>query len=117
MRVLFTTQPGYGMFNPLVPFARALVDGGHEVAFACAASFCPVVEEAGFTTFPAGIDWSTDELTRAFPDAPPPGPERGVWAYNLFRATTPRAMVPDLLAIAARWNPDVIVHGALESSG
>lgn len=117
MRALFTTQPGSGMFNPLVPFARALVDAGHDVAFACASSFCLVAEEAGLTAFPAGIDWSTDELTRAFPDAPPPGPERGIWAYNLFRSTTPRAMVPDLIAIAERWQPDVIVHGALEPAG
>ena len=36
MRALFTTQPGSGMFNPLIPFARALADAGHAVAFACA---------------------------------------------------------------------------------
>nr|MBA2451985.1 glycosyltransferase [Chloroflexia bacterium] len=117
MRALFTTLPGSGTFNPLVPFGRALVDAGHKVAFACAASFCPVVEEAGFKTFLAGIDWRNDTLTQSFPDAPPPGPERIPWVYNLWRSTTPRAMVPDLLAIASRWNSDVIVHGALESSG
>src|SRR5688500_16252309 len=100
MRVLFTTQPGSGMFNPLVPFARALRQAGHDVAVACAASFRPVVEAAGFATIPAGIDWRADELRRFFPDAPPPGPARIPWVYHLFRATTPRAMVPDLLAIA-----------------
>lgn len=110
MRVLFTSQPGSGMFNPLVPFAQALVDAGHDVAVACAASFCPVVEAAGFRTFAAGVDWRNDSVMRTFPDAPPPGPTRIPWIYNLFRSTTPRAMVPDLLVIASEWRPDLIVH-------
>ena len=76
MRALFTTQPGTGGFRPLVPFARALADAGHAVAFACPPLFSPQVEAAGFAAFPAGIDWLAAEMTTAFPDAPPPGPER-----------------------------------------
>ena len=76
MRVLFTSQPGTGMFNPLIPFARALLDAGHDVTVACSASFCPFVEATGFATFPAGIDWRNDTLMHTFPDAPPPGPAR-----------------------------------------
>ena len=76
MRALFTSQPATGGFRPLVPFARALVDAGHDVAFACAPSFGPDVEAAGFEAFPAGIDWLGAEMTLAFPDAPPPGPGR-----------------------------------------
>lgn len=117
MRVLFTTQPGFGMVGPLLPFARALTDAGHEVAFACAASFRPEVEVSGFLTFPAGIDWRADELTRAFPDAPPPGPVRSEWVNQLFRSTTARAMVPDLLAIAERWRPDLFVREGIEYGG
>ena len=52
MRVLFTTQPGSGMFNPLVPFAHALTLAGHTVAFASADCFRPDIEAVGFTTFP-----------------------------------------------------------------
>src|SRR5688572_14405664 len=114
MRVLFVSQPGTGMFNPLVPFGRALAGAGHAVAVACAPSFRPVPEAAGFTTFPAGIDWRNDALTRFFPDAPPPGPARIPWVYDLWRSTSPRAMVPDLLAIAADWRPDLIVHESNE---
>jgi len=57
MRVLFTTQPGSGMFNPLVPFAHALTLAGHTVAFASADCFRPDIEAVGFTTLPAGLDW------------------------------------------------------------
>ena len=32
MKVLFTTQPLSGHWHPLVPFARALEDAGHDVA-------------------------------------------------------------------------------------
>ena len=47
MRACFTTQPGTGMFRPLVPFARALADAGHEVAFAPSPSFRPQGEACG----------------------------------------------------------------------
>jgi UDP:flavonoid glycosyltransferase YjiC (YdhE family) len=114
MRVLFTTQPGSGHFNPLVPFAQALVDAGHEVAVACAPCFLIDVEAAGFTAFPAGIDWRNDRLTQFFPDAPPPGPARSPWINRLWRDTMARAMVPDLLALADQWRPDVLVRDVLE---
>jgi len=32
MPVLFTTQPAYGHLRPLLPFAAAARDAGHEVA-------------------------------------------------------------------------------------
>jgi UDP:flavonoid glycosyltransferase YjiC (YdhE family) len=114
MRALFTVQPGTGMFRPLVPFARALVDTGHEVVFASAESFRPQVEACDFEMFSAGLDWIANDLTSAFPDAPPTGPVRTAWAAELFRVRTPRAMVPDLLDIAATWKPDVFVHDTTE---
>ena len=114
MRVLFTTQPGIGMFHPLVPFARALEAAGHEVAVACADCFRPDVEATGLAALPAGIDWRNDLMTQSFPDAPPPGPARMPWINTLWRYTTARAMVPDLLAIAERWRPDLFVREGLE---
>jgi UDP:flavonoid glycosyltransferase YjiC (YdhE family) len=115
MRALFTTQPSTGGFRPLVPLAHALVDAGHEVAFACSPSFRPHVEAAGFEMFPAGIDWVVAEMARAFPEAPPPGPARMAWIPTLWHLITARATVPDLLAIADRWEPDVFVRGSSES--
>ena len=114
MRALFTTQPATGGFRPLVPFAHALAVAGHEVAFACSPSFGRQVEASGFETLPAGIDWLVAEMTKAFPDAPPPGPGRLVWVTALFRLTTARAAAPDLLKIADRWAPDVLVRAPEE---
>src|SRR5215204_4358370 len=117
MRVLFTTQPGIGMFHPLVPFARALEAAGHEVTVACADCFRPDIEATGLVALPAGIDWRNDLMTQSFVDAPPPGPARMQWINAFWRYTTARAMVPDLLAIAERWRPDLIVREGLEYGG
>ncbi len=110
MRILFTTQPGAGHFNPLVPFARALVTAGHEVAVACAPSFRVDVEAAGFPSFPAGIDWRIDRLSDFFPDAPMAGPDRLPWIIHLWTNIAARTMTRDLLALADDWQPDLFVR-------
>src|SRR5215831_10301485 len=109
MRALFTTQPATGAFRPLVPLARALAHAGHDVAFASSESFRPQVEACGFEMFRCGIDWTGNDLSGAFPEAPAPGPARLAWITHLFRVRTACASVPDLLATASTWKPDVLV--------
>ena len=67
MRILFTTFQRHGHFQPLVPIAQAVVAAGHEVAVACAASFMPYVERAGFHAFPAGFDERGRIMPELFP--------------------------------------------------
>jgi MGT family glycosyltransferase len=120
MRVLFTTLPGYGSFQPLLPVARALIDAGHEVAFAASATFCHVVRRAGFRCFPAGLDWSLDDRDGVYahvrstlgPQTAPFSPVRDVFAGFL----APR-MVPDVLTIAREWPFDVLTREPLEFGG
>jgi MGT family glycosyltransferase len=120
MRVLFTTLPGYGSFQPLVPVARALIEAGHEVAFAASAAFCPVIVRAGFRCFAAGYDFFLDDREALFahvrsilgPQAAPLSGVRDVFAGFL----TPR-MVSDVLAIAQTWPFDVLVRDPLEFGG
>src|SRR5215207_1381283 len=120
MRVLLTTLPGYGGLHPLVPLARALEAAGHEVAFACARSFCPPVEALGFRCFPAGFDFTFSERDAVYAhvrgqlERPTEtfAPVRDVFAAFL----TPR-MIPDLLEIGRAWCPDVIVRDPLEFGG
>lgn len=57
MRILFATTGGAGHFGPLIPFARACVDGGHDVRVAAPESFAESVKRAGLAPAP-------------FPDAP-----------------------------------------------
>ena len=120
MLVLFTTQPAAGHFHPQVPLARALTVAGHEVAFACAPAYCAMIEASGFRCFPAGLDWIEAEAERAFPGllTVPEGREQAAYFMTrVFAGEAARRMVPDLLALARGWPPDVIAHDPVEYGG
>lgn len=116
MRILFTTLPAAGHFQPLVPMARAVAAAGHEVAFATPASYCLTVEAVGFRCFPAGFDRGGVPVDELFPELR----RLTGLAYAQFVArqlrveTEARRMVPDLLRVAAAWSPDLIVREATE---
>ncbi len=112
MRMLFTTLQMSGHFQPLVPIARAAVAAGHDVAFACAASFAPTVERVGFRAFPAGFDNLGRPVHELFPGfLAVPGDVVVEWAMpNIFVGVYAVTMVPDLLTLAREWRPDLIVR-------
>jgi UDP:flavonoid glycosyltransferase YjiC (YdhE family) len=114
MRLLFSCTAAEGHFRPLVPLAEAAVSEGHEVVFATAEAFRDRVGAAGFELLAAGID--RDELESRY--APylrqlltiDPG-ERRPYAFAWrFGAIDAPAKVEELLAAAARWRPDLVVH-------
>lgn len=121
MRALFTTQPGHGHLNPMLPYASALRGAGHEVCFATAPSFCAMVRRLGFQAVPAGHDFTWEHAVDFFPEmatAAAEGPrqvnelsQRIVW-----ERWTPR-MTGDLLELIAEWRPDLIVREAAEYGG
>ncbi len=116
MRVLFTTLALAGHFHPLVPTARALAAAGHEVAFAARAAFAPAVQHAGFRVFPSGLDRDTGEV---LPQLRTLG-ERDRMAFTareVFAGLRPRYLIPDLLALAAIWPPDLLVREESEYGG
>lgn len=110
MRVLFTCAPASGHFHPLVPFARALADAGHEVAFATPAPFASSVEGAGFRHFAAGS--IAQPLREIYPQLRRlVGPEHDAFIQReVFGDLYPQHLIPDLLALAATWPPDLIVR-------
>jgi MGT family glycosyltransferase len=120
MKALFTVQPAIGHLHPLVPLARAFEEAGHEIAFCSSASFRGEIETFGFDCFPAGLDWVTSDRstwTHFPPMPPPPDPTFPEFVVTVFADITTRAMVPDVLAIAREWQPDVIVREVMEWSG
>jgi UDP:flavonoid glycosyltransferase YjiC (YdhE family) len=119
VRVLFTVHPAAGHLHPLVPVARALSDVGHDVAVASAPSFRPEVDSFGLEHVGAGLDWliSDQSTWDAFPPMPPPGPAFPAWVVLTLADITTRRMVPDLLAIAGEWSPDLIVREGMECGG
>ncbi len=120
MRVLFTSLPAYGAFQPPVPLARALESAGHAVAFAVAPAFCPVVESAGFRSFRAGVDWSFDECEVVYSRVRDTlVPTRAAFSplRDVFAGFLPGQMVTDLLTIARAWPFDVVVREPMEFGG
>ncbi len=118
MRVLLTTQPAYGHFFPMLPLAVALRSAGHDVAFATSAIFCPVVHQHGFPAFPVGLDWTeSDWNTLPADEFPPPEASTEEFFAAVFVRLTGSHMLPDLLALARHWCPDLIVRETTEFSG
>lgn len=125
MRFLFTTLAGSGHFHPLVPVARALELTGHEVCFATAPGFHSSVERSGFRALSAGFDRDRDgsderftQLQASLDALPLDGPSRTLFRIrSLFAGLYAERMIPDLLAIANDWAPDVIVREVAEFGG
>jgi MGT family glycosyltransferase len=120
MRVLFTTHPAYGAFQPLAPLARALAEVGHEVAFATSATFCRVITAAGFRCVPAGVDWSSDDREVIYAQVRDAlGPHAAAFSplRDVFAGFLPAQMAPDLLRLARDWPFVVLVREPLEFGG
>ena len=119
MRVLLTTQPGYGHFRPLLPLAHALVGAGHEVRVATAASFAPVVEREGLRAVAVGLDW-VHGVDSTIPTELQPPPEvntlAAFFAHKFVRMTAGQLAL-DVVAHANRWRADLIVRETTEYGG
>ena len=121
MRVLFTCRPGYGHYYPLVPLARAAVAAGHAVAVATGEPIRGVAEADGFEAFSAGPAFAA--IREAFVakfgplDEIPPEQHRSFFFGRVFTGIELPARLPELLAIADKWQPDLIVHELSEFAG
>ena len=114
MRVLFTTSPPWGHVHPMVPLARAFVEGGHEVRWATSADACERLHRSGFSAVPAGLseEVSRDEFYRRFPEYATVAPaDRGEFMFpRLFGTVRAGTMLTDLLPLAREFRPSIIIH-------
>jgi UDP:flavonoid glycosyltransferase YjiC (YdhE family) len=119
--MLFTCRPGYGHYYPLVPLARAAVAAGHAVAVAAGEPIRAAAEADGFEAFGAGLSFACcrEAMAARIPDfaAIPPEQHRSVFFGQVFTNIELPARLPDLLAIAGKWQPDVLVHDLSEFAG
>ncbi len=121
MRVLVATTANTGHFEPLVPFARACAEAGHEVRVAAAASFAGQVEQAGFAHLPFA-DAPADESGAVFAGLPPldGASAADIEAGNVtvirevFARLDAGAALPGLTAAMADWRPDVVLRETAE---
>ena len=116
MRALYTSQPELGNFLPLTPIASAMVDAGHDVTFATPAFLRPAVEGAGFRWIRAGVEHDDPELAALEAQRRQlRGREHVRFSVgHIFAGVRPRRLVPDLLALAESWRPDVFVRDSRE---
>jgi UDP:flavonoid glycosyltransferase YjiC (YdhE family) len=115
MRVLITTNAATGHFLPLVPTGRALSNAGHEVRFACPATFASVISRADFTVL------ACDERPTDVGAVPPPPQDdrdgRLAWAVTTGWPSDARSWIADLSAKTEKWRPDVVVVEPMEHAG
>jgi UDP:flavonoid glycosyltransferase YjiC (YdhE family) len=117
MRILFATTAGAGHFGPLVPFARAAVEAGHEVVVAAPAPFESAVRGAGFEFHGVGEADPAERMAMfgrmreaSFDDA------NRIMLRDGFFGIYPRGAMRAMIELVERSRPAVIVHESLEAA-
>jgi UDP:flavonoid glycosyltransferase YjiC (YdhE family) len=114
MRILVTAAPGVGHLLPVLPVAVAARDAGHDVAVATGADLEPIVRRAGLRFVAIG----PPSLLAGFAEIDglaPSGRRRLVRIVSEgFAGIFATAFGHGVLALAADWRPDVIVHEDME---
>ncbi len=113
--MLVSTTAGAGHFGPLVPFARACLDAGHEVAVAAPASFAAQVNAAGFEHH-RFADAPAEQMGRIFERVPSLSFEEGneVVVAEVFGRLDAQAALPGLVEVIDRWRPDLVLRDPCE---
>ncbi|MCE0761676.1 glycosyltransferase [Pseudonocardia kujensis] len=119
MRVLISSIAAHGHTYPLLPFAIAARAAGHEVSYATAPSFHPLVERLGFRPVAAGGEireafgqvWAQSGKDPSARFTTPPD-EVMAMAGRVFGEVLPRRTAADLAPVLAELRPDVVVHEA-----
>jgi UDP:flavonoid glycosyltransferase YjiC (YdhE family) len=120
MRVLFTTTPGRGHYQAMLPIAHALRAAGHEVTWAAPPSASAHLRQKGFGAADAGID----RLPFSPWDDPPPEiaalplPERPDFLFAVvFGPRRVAPMLKDLLPVVEAQDPQLLVCDQAELAG
>ncbi len=121
MRVLVATTSNTGHFEPLLPFARACRDAGHDVRVAAAAGFAGSVQAAGFAHLPFA-DVPAEQSGAVFASLPTldGASAAEIEAGNLvvvrevFARLDAGAALPGLTDAMAGWRPDVVLRETAE---
>jgi UDP:flavonoid glycosyltransferase YjiC (YdhE family) len=121
MRILFTSTAGWGHVHPMIPLAKAFVDAGEDVLWATSAEGCERLVREGFAAAPCGLSGPSamSEFTRRFPEIEQLAPqERPEFMFpRLFGAVRAGPMLSDVLPVAQRWSPTLVVSEAGDFAG
>jgi UDP:flavonoid glycosyltransferase YjiC (YdhE family) len=121
MRILFCSTAGWGHVHPMIPLAKAFVDAGEDVLWATSAEGCERLLREGFAAAPCGLDGPSamSEFTRRFPEIGQLArQERPEFMFpRLFGAVRAGPMLSDVLPVAQRWSPTLVVSEAGDFAG
>ena len=115
MRVLVSTTAGAGHFGPLVPFATACLDAGHEVLVTAPGSFAGTVAAAGLDHAPFA-DVPPDVMGAVFSRLPDMTPEEAnaTVMSEVFGRLDAQAALPGVTATIDSWRPDIVLREPCE---
>ena len=118
MRILMTSNTGAGHIGPLIPFAHAFLDAGHDVLLAAPARARPTVERAELPFFPLA-DPPAEETDAIFAELPSlPQEEQSVRVMReIFAGIDARTSLHGVLRAVARFRPDVLLREPTEYAG
>ncbi len=111
MRILVTAFPGLGHLHPLVPLALAARSAGHDVRLGIGADLVGWAQRCGLDAWPVGL---TAHAAHVLAEREHPGPAR---TQHLFTDVCVPAALPDLLALASTWRPELVLHEEAEYAG
>ena len=115
VRVLVSSVPTLGHFNPLRPLARHLQATGHDVVWGVAPDVCDQLQSEGFVARPAGPPMTTwhERLAARTRGQPGEGIHRNRLTYwvapRLWGEVGASLMIDELLVIARDVQPDVVL--------
>ena len=121
VRVLFSSIGAVGHVYPMVPLAQALASAGHEVRWACSPEVCPMIDQAGIQTVPAGMTMVSrqghrDDLRAEFATLTPDEQTDRMVGWMFGELLAP-AMLDDLLPVVRAWRPALLVHDSMDFAG
>ena len=118
MRALLTCRALAGHYRPMLPLARALIETGHEVAFASGEPVAGEAEAEGFTAFRIGPAMDTVGPSAGGFDASLPPSLLRRFARSSSRSSSSGSSwsraLSDLFEIVEQWTPHVVVHDVAE---
>jgi UDP:flavonoid glycosyltransferase YjiC (YdhE family) len=121
MRVLFSSTSGIGHIHPMIPLARAMLELGHEVAWATGEESHDRLRPAGVRTVAAGIPWRArmGAYQERYPEGRTlVGEARPDHMFpRIFGAIGTDEMFDATMAFGREWQPDLLISEAAELTG
>ena len=115
MRILFSAMALPGHLTPVLPYAKALRDQGHDVRVCTPAKAAEKLGEAGLDHVP-GLDVTMDELIEAFAGTEGMSEDEkdAITIPRVFVELAARKALPILRETIRTWHPDLIVRESCE---